>query len=1057
MKYKKILLGTIAVGITTLVPIATIVSCGKNDVAVKKVAKPGATTTAGKVDGINNFGKFTATPLTGTTITSAPVAPATKDKYKTGDKITVTYTLKLGYAWADASTDVVNSVYTVGNLQNGVTIPTKESVPLTFTGMQGKGTFKMPTAPTNTTVTITAGGEGTTPSTTLITGNTVTLSFVPTGTNVWTDNTKDAKTVDYKVPTLPTGIVKPGETTTAGKVDGINNFGKFTATPLTGTTITSAPVAPATKDKYKTGDKITVTYTLKLGYTWADASTDVVNSVYTVGTLQNGVTIPTKESVPLTFTGMQGKGTFKMPTAPTNTTVTITAGGEGTTPSTTLITGNTVTLSFVPTGTNVWTDNTKDAKTVDYKVPTLPTGIVKPGETTTAGKVDGINNFGKFTATPLTGTTITSAPVAPATKDKYKTGDKITVTYTLKLGYTWADASTDVVNSVYTVGTLQNGVTIPTKESVPLTFTGMQGKGTFKMPKAPTNTTVTITAGGEGTTPSTTLITGNTVTLSFVPTGTNVWTDNTKDAKTVDYKVPTLPTGIVKPGATTTAGKVDGINNFGKFTATPLTGTTITSAPVAPATKDKYKTGDKITVTYTLKLGYTWADASTDVVNSVYTVGTLQNGVTIPTKESVPLTFTGMQGKGTFKMPKAPTNTTVTITAGGEGTTPSTTLITGNTVTLSFVPTGTNVWTDNTKDAKTVDYKVPTLPTGVVKPGATTTAGKVDGINNFGKFTATPLTGTTITSAPVAPATKDKYKTGDKITVTYTLKSGYAWADGSTGKTTTSTYTVPTLKDGLVVPTQATAPITFIGKQGSGTYKMPTYTNATFTAPSTIPTTLSNGDKFTLKVKPNANFKWADDTITERSVEYTVSGLTDTKVAKPTLTTIAKATGKAGEGSYTIKQSTGMVGTIKSGDKTTKLSNGSKITMTYKLKKGYIWQDGSKTDVTLIYIVKNLTKIDALSSGIKETLNNISGGEQYQADELYRRISNALSANTDHMYSEDEIKTSSTIKLLIKRNGHIEPDTSALLPKGQLTIEITIKNDLNINDMNFSMTFTNGH
>ena len=320
MKHKKILLGSLAIGITTLVPIATIISCGNNSTKPKpkniKVAKPGAKTTAGKVEGINNYGIFTATPLTGTTITSAPVGTAKKDKYKTGDQITVTYTLNAGYAWEGGGTDVVNSIYTVGTLQNGIAIPTKSSVPLTFTGIQGHGTFVLPTAPKNTTVKITAGGSGQTPLATLSNNDTVTLSFTPTQGNIWTDNTNTAKTVNYTVAGLPTGVIKPGATTTAGKVEGINNFGKFTATPLTGTTITSAPVGTAKKDKYKTGDQITVTYTLNAGYAWEGGTTDVVNSIYTVGTLQNGIAIPTKSSVPLTFTGIQGHGTFVLPTAP---------------------------------------------------------------------------------------------------------------------------------------------------------------------------------------------------------------------------------------------------------------------------------------------------------------------------------------------------------------------------------------------------------------------------------------------------------------------------------------------------------------------------------------------------------------------------------------------------------------------------------------------------------------------------------------------------------------------------------------------------------------------
>ena len=57
-----------------------------------KVAVPKVAT--GTITGDSGEGIFTPTPLTGTTITSAPVGSATKDKYKNGNEIDGTYTLR---------------------------------------------------------------------------------------------------------------------------------------------------------------------------------------------------------------------------------------------------------------------------------------------------------------------------------------------------------------------------------------------------------------------------------------------------------------------------------------------------------------------------------------------------------------------------------------------------------------------------------------------------------------------------------------------------------------------------------------------------------------------------------------------------------------------------------------------------------------------------------------------------------------------------------------------------------------------------------------------------
>ena len=124
MKYKKILLGSLAVGITTLVPIATIVSCGSTSVKPKitKVPKPGPTTTKGTVFGTTGDAHYLKPELTGTT-TTYKVTKGEKGKLKKGDKIQVTYKLKDNYTWVGGKRDDATSIYTVNEFVLAVKKP----------------------------------------------------------------------------------------------------------------------------------------------------------------------------------------------------------------------------------------------------------------------------------------------------------------------------------------------------------------------------------------------------------------------------------------------------------------------------------------------------------------------------------------------------------------------------------------------------------------------------------------------------------------------------------------------------------------------------------------------------------------------------------------------------------------------------------------------------------------------------------------------------------------------------------------------------------------------
>ena len=66
--------------------------------------------------------------------------------------LSLTYTLNAGSIWFDGKKGDIKLTFKVHDLETDVKKPTKGANPLIFTGLNGKGTFKMPTL-NGTTVT----------------------------------------------------------------------------------------------------------------------------------------------------------------------------------------------------------------------------------------------------------------------------------------------------------------------------------------------------------------------------------------------------------------------------------------------------------------------------------------------------------------------------------------------------------------------------------------------------------------------------------------------------------------------------------------------------------------------------------------------------------------------------------------------------------------------------------------------------------------------------------------------------------------------------------------
>ena len=225
MKYKKIILGSIAVGTVTLVPIATIISCGSNKTNLKKIKKP--TVAGGKISGISGHGTYIPISIPGVKVTPNFSAAVKNNSLSSGQSFNVTFKLEKGYSWMDSTTNTISLKYTVPNLTSEVVKPTITTAGGTFSGGEGIGIYNPPTLKgTNILVSKTTG---------LSNGDHIVLTYSLKPYYIWKDHTKKPIEIILVVKGLSVKVETPKNTD--GSVSGVNGKGTFTAKDINGTTL----------------------------------------------------------------------------------------------------------------------------------------------------------------------------------------------------------------------------------------------------------------------------------------------------------------------------------------------------------------------------------------------------------------------------------------------------------------------------------------------------------------------------------------------------------------------------------------------------------------------------------------------------------------------------------------------------------------------------------------------------------------------------------------------------------------------------------------------------
>ena len=224
-------------------------------------------------DGPNGAGKAVIPRFSGAT------TKADKTNLSNGDLVTITYKLELTYAWLDGTRGNVTLQFTVGGLKTGVAIPTNQSKPLTFTGLNGKATFTMPTLEGTT---VTADKQ-----TNLSNGDSVKITYTLNTGYIWSDNSKEDVVLTFTVEGVNVGVARP--TNAAVPVDFYGSVGKGTYKlpkyKNTAVTIKKGGSGTTPATNLNTDDTVILTFTPNKGYAWNTGDNTPIELTYNVGTL----------------------------------------------------------------------------------------------------------------------------------------------------------------------------------------------------------------------------------------------------------------------------------------------------------------------------------------------------------------------------------------------------------------------------------------------------------------------------------------------------------------------------------------------------------------------------------------------------------------------------------------------------------------------------------------------------------------------------------------------------------------------------------------------------
>lgn len=362
-------------------------------------------------------------------------------------------------------------------------------------------------------------------------------------------------------------------------------------------------------------------------------------------------------------------------------------------------------------------------------------------------------------ASSSTTITVNSATVTPPGPQTICSGGSATLTASGAGSYSWSP-STGL--SATTGATVTASPTTTTTYTVTGTTAGCTSTGTVTVTVAPMSVTVS---------PSTSICSGGSATLTANGATSYTWTPSTGLSTTSGATVTASPT-------TTTTYTVTGTTGSCSASATVTVTVTPVTVSVTPSTT--ICTGGSTTLTANGATSYTWTP----------TTGlSASTGATVTANPTTTTTYTVT---GTTGSCSNTTTTTVTVTPLNLSVSPNVSICPGDVTTLTASGATTYTWSPSTGLSSTSGASVTANPSTTTTYTVTGTNGSCSNTANV-TVTVTPVTVTVTPSTAICEGSSTTLTANGATNYTWTPATGLSSSTGSTvtaNPTTTTTYTV---------------------------------------------------------------------------------------------------------------------------------------------------------------------------------------------------------------------------------------------------------------------------
>ncbi|MBQ7703917.1 MAG: hypothetical protein IJT73_00590 [Selenomonadaceae bacterium] len=376
------------------------------------------------------------------------------------------------------------------------------------------------------------------------------------------------------------------------------------------------------------------------------------------------------------------------------------------------------------------------------------------------------------------------------------------------------------------------------------------------------------------------------------------------------------------------------------------------STPWATSGTKKASAIGQYTLTYYIKNKnyYQWSTGSTDDIVINWEIGVTKTAAPLLTSSS--FTFDGNSKSPTFEG----VDTSI-MTQSGD----SSAVNAGSyTVTFSLNDTATNVWEDGTNTPKSYTWKINRKPL----TAAQSTFSQSGTLNFNGNSLFVTISG----YDPNYHSLGGTYAGGAAKTYTAQISPlpNYCWNDGS-ARAKNVEWTINPLK--LVKPSAATTNFTYDKNSHALSISNfnSTYENQTGTASESAAGVYS----VTISLKSKTNTTWADETVGDVTIPWSISKLT---FAKPA----ASATTFTYSGSAKTLSVTGYNSTYMTQNGTISETNAGTYSVTYSLtdKTLYTWDDSTTADVVISWEIKKAKLSLERSNPYQNATITYNGGSQ---------------------------------------------------------------------------------